>query len=143
MKSVSVCAVQPLSAVTTMPMAYSGVFQGFIRFKTMSRLRCTPLRPYFSSISTTPLHRTAIRLRSSSNALQVVNVTRPRTVARQGTVALPFWHQRNSSYGRFAYQDASSDESDVEFASYPSHSQQVVRYFPFPITRTVASFVLF
>ncbi|QCD85412.1 ATP-dependent RNA helicase DHX36 [Vigna unguiculata] len=125
MKSVSVCAVQPLSAVTTMPMAYSGVFQGFIRFKTMSRLRCTPLRPYFSSISTTPLHRTAIRLRSSSNALQVVNVTRPRTVARQGTVALPFWHQRNSSYGRFAYQDASSDESDVEFASYPSHSQQV------------------
>ncbi|KAG2411142.1 DExH-box ATP-dependent RNA helicase [Vigna angularis] len=108
-----------------MPMAYSGIFQGFFRFKTMSRLRCTPLRPYFSSISITPLHRTAIRLRSSSTALKVVNVTRPRTVARQGTVTLPFWHQRSSSYGRFAYQDVSSDDSDVEFASHPSHSQQV------------------
>ncbi|XP_047162066.1 DExH-box ATP-dependent RNA helicase DExH3 [Vigna umbellata] len=108
-----------------MPMAYSGIFQGFFRFKTMSRLRCTPLRPYFSSISITPLHRTAIRLRSSSTALKVVNVTRPRTVVRQGTVTLPFWHQRSSSYGRFAYQDVSSDDSDVEFASHPSHSQQV------------------
>ncbi|WVZ22928.1 hypothetical protein V8G54_001472 [Vigna mungo] len=111
-------------------MAYSGIFQGFIRFKTMSRLRCTLLRPYFSSISTTPLHRTAIRLRSSSTELKVVNVT------RQGTVTLPFWHQRSSSYGRFAYQDVSSDDSDVEFASHPSHSQQVVRHFPFPVTST-------
>ena len=117
-----------LAAVTTaMPMAYSGIVQGFVRFKTMSRLRCTLLRPSFPSISATPFRRAAIRLRSSSTTLQVVKVTRPRTVARQGTVTVPFWHQRSSSYGRFAYQDESSDDSDVEFASSPSHSQQVVR----------------
>ncbi|ESW32487.1 hypothetical protein PHAVU_002G326400 [Phaseolus vulgaris] len=128
MQKLCVCAVQPLSlsaVTTTVPMAYSGIVQGFIRFKTMTRLRCTPLRPSFPSISATPFHRTAIRLRSSSTTLQVVNVTRPRTTARKGTVALPFLHQRSSSYGRFAYQDESSDDSDVEFASPPSHSQQV------------------
>lgn len=135
MQKLCVCAVQPLSlsaVTTTVPMAYSGIVQGFIRFKTMTRLRCTPLRPSFPSISATPFHRTAIRLRSSSTTLQVVNVTRPRTTARKGTVALPFLHQRSSSYGRFAYQDESSDDSDVEFASPPSQSQQVVRHFPFP-----------
>ncbi|KAH1049697.1 hypothetical protein GYH30_020286 [Glycine max] len=101
-----------------MTMAYSGIFQGFIRFKAMSRLRSTPLRPSLPSI---PLHRTAIRLRhhSCSFALQVVKNTRQRTLK------LPFWHQRSSTYGRFAYQDVSSDESDVEFASSPSHNQQL------------------
>ncbi|XP_020220553.1 DExH-box ATP-dependent RNA helicase DExH3 [Cajanus cajan] len=101
-----------------MPMAYSGIFQGFVRFKAMSRLRCTPLRPSLPSISATPFHRTAIRLRSCSAALHVINDTRHRTVT------LPFWHQRSSGYGRFAYQDVSSDDSDVELA--PSHNQQVV-----------------
>ncbi|KAL1327887.1 hypothetical protein AAHE18_13G335900 [Arachis hypogaea] len=44
---------------------------------------------------------------------------------KQRTVALPFWRQRNSNYGRFAYQDFSSDdESDVELASPRSPAQQ-------------------
>ncbi|RDX62405.1 DExH-box ATP-dependent RNA helicase DExH3 [Mucuna pruriens] len=108
-----------------MPTAYSGILQGFTRFKAMSRLSCTPLRPSLPSISATPFHRTAIRLRlrihSCSAALPLVNDTRHRTVTS------PFWHQRSSSYGRFAYQHESSDDSDVEFASSPSHNhnQQV------------------
>ncbi|KAL2342375.1 hypothetical protein Fmac_003660 [Flemingia macrophylla] len=100
-----------------MSMAYSAIFQGFIRFKAMSRLPLT-LRPSLPFISPTPFHRTAVRLRSCSAALHVVNDTRHRTIA------LPFWHQRTSGYGRFAYQDVSSDDSDVEFA--PSHNHQVV-----------------
>lgn len=27
---------------------------------------------------------------------------------------MPFWNQQSSGYGRFAYQDVSSDESDSE-----------------------------
>ncbi|KAG5155920.1 hypothetical protein JHK82_013889 [Glycine max] len=104
-----------------MPMTYSGIFQGFIRFKATSRLRSAPLRHSLPSISSAPFHRTAIRLRhhSCSAALQVVKNTRQRTFK------FPFWHQRSSTYGRFAYQDVSSDESDVEFASSPSHNQQL------------------
>lgn len=33
---------------------------------------------------------------------------------RRRSIALPFWHQQSSNYGRFAYQDVSSDDSDVE-----------------------------
>ncbi|XP_038879207.1 DExH-box ATP-dependent RNA helicase DExH3 [Benincasa hispida] len=37
---------------------------------------------------------------------------------RQRNVAFPFWqHQPCSNYGRFAYEDVSSDDSDVEFGS--------------------------
>ncbi|KAK4280739.1 hypothetical protein QN277_012320 [Acacia crassicarpa] len=33
---------------------------------------------------------------------------------RRRNIALLFWHQQSSSYGRFAYQDVSSDDSDLE-----------------------------
>ncbi|KAK7320141.1 hypothetical protein RJT34_04875 [Clitoria ternatea] len=104
------------TTTTTMPTPYSGVFNGFIRFRAMSRLSFTPLRP---SLSTTPFHRTTIRLRvpSCSTPLHLRSNHR--------TLTLPFWHQHTSSYGRFAYQDHSSDDSDVEFASSHSHPQQL------------------
>ncbi|KAF7819932.1 DExH-box ATP-dependent RNA helicase DExH3 [Senna tora] len=45
---------------------------------------------------------------------------------RRKSIGLPFWHQQSSNYGRFAYQDESSDESDVELGS----SQQQLNGLP-------------
>jgi hypothetical protein len=42
---------------------------------------------------------------------------------RQRRVARPLWDQQSSSYGRFAYQDVSSDESDRELG--PAQQQSV------------------
>ncbi|KAJ7970316.1 putative ATP-dependent RNA helicase [Quillaja saponaria] len=36
---------------------------------------------------------------------------------RHRSVSFPFWHQQSSNYGRFAYQDVTSDDSDHEFGS--------------------------
>lgn len=40
-----------------------------------------------------------------------------RERVRQRSVARPFWYQQGSNYGRFAYQDVSSDESDRDSGS--------------------------
>ncbi|KAK7398828.1 hypothetical protein VNO78_10001 [Psophocarpus tetragonolobus] len=97
-----------------------GMGMGLIRLKGMWRLRCTALRPCcLPSISTTAFRRNVVlryRHDSCSAALPLVSHT---------AVTLPFWHHRISSYGRFAYQDVSSDDSDVEFASSPSPTQQL------------------
>lgn len=49
---------------------------------------------------------------------------------KQRNLAFPFWqHQPSSNYGRFAYEDVSSDDSDVEFGSPPG---QMVCSFSLP-----------
>lgn len=48
---------------------------------------------------------------------------------RRRSIALPFWHQQSSNYGRFAYQDVSSDDSDVESGS---SQQQLVSIMKLP-----------
>lgn len=51
-------------------------------------------------------------------------------------VSFPYLEQRTSNYGRYAYQDVSSDESDHEFASTQQQPVSVF-FFPFLDTRIV------
>jgi len=52
---------------------------------------------------------------------------------RHRTFAVPLFRQQTSTYGRFAFKDVSSDESDLEFvSSRPQQQQQLVAsYFHF------------
>jgi len=80
---------------------------------------------------TTTTATTNIRIRLSSSSPAALNHHRHRTFA------LPLFHQQTSTYGRFAFEDVSSDESDLEFASSrPQQRQQqqqqlVASYFHF------------
>lgn len=77
-------------------------------------------------LTTTTTTTTNLRIRLSSSSPAALNHHRHRTFA------LPFFHQQTSTYGRFAFKDVSSDESDLEFASSrPQQQQLVASYFHF------------
>ncbi|XLT88624.1 hypothetical protein HN873_010377, partial [Arachis hypogaea] len=115
------------------------MLQSYFRFRltTTTAMSLRPLRPSLPSATSHLIGLRAFHLRPTiASHLRL----RPCSVAptgpvelewndrqrfKQRTVALPFWRQRNSNYGRFAYQDFSSDdESDVELASSRSPAQQ-------------------
>ncbi|XP_057415627.1 DExH-box ATP-dependent RNA helicase DExH3 [Lotus japonicus] len=99
-----------------MPMA---IFNRYIRFRTAT----TPFLTARRRLSSLPTSTVTLRLRVSSCSAALRH-TRTAASLRRSTVALPFWHQQSSTYGRFAYQDESSDEdSDVELA--PSQQKQL------------------
>ncbi|XP_061374553.1 DExH-box ATP-dependent RNA helicase DExH3 [Gastrolobium bilobum] len=121
-----------------MPLVQSCMFHGSIRFRNTTcastpflnamslSLRSTPLRPSLPSISTRTFHCITLRLRisSCSTAVELDWNDRHGAPFKHRNVPLPFWHQHSSSYGRFAYQDMSSDDSDVELGSSHSHPNQ-------------------
>lgn len=71
-------------------------------------------------LTTTTTTTTNLRIRLSSPSPAALNHHRHRTFA------VPLFHQQTSTYGRFAFKDVSSDESDLEFASSrpQQHHQQ-------------------
>ena len=78
-----------------------------------------------------PKLRSKLGVVSSSLSSETVelNWERRRGVSlKQKSIALPFWHQPSSNYSRIAYQDYSSDESDVELGS---SQQQLVSIITF------------
>ena len=123
-------------------MPYSAIFQGYIRTTTTPFLAMS-LRPITTTTTTTTYHiRAPKTLKPSLLAFfnrkrppgfgnsHVRPYTRPRVTClavhvdrngrervRQRSVARPFWYQQSSNYGRFAYQDVSSDESDRDSGS--------------------------
>ncbi|XVF12264.1 hypothetical protein REPUB_Repub08aG0100600 [Reevesia pubescens] len=115
---------------------YSAIFQGYLRTSTMSlrptslQLYNTPktlLKPSFFSFlprthspaSSRRLHlRHAILICSRSGPAAASS----RTLSLDSkNIALPYLQQQTSNYGRYAYRDVSSDDSDHEFGS--PHSQ--------------------
>ncbi|KAE9597508.1 hypothetical protein Lal_00030035 [Lupinus albus] len=120
---------------------YSAIFQGYLRFKptfSIPFFTAMSLRPQPISLSRRGLHLhpaavntsrlRSIRLPSCSVAIDLDSSDNRRRGPgfKQRTVAVPFWTQQTSGYGRFAYQDFNSDDdedddSDVEFFS--SHSR--------------------
>ncbi|KAI4347227.1 hypothetical protein L6164_008057 [Bauhinia variegata] len=113
-------------------MSCSSIFQGSTR-TVMSRRGLIflsslkthrALRPSLLFIS---MRNQAIGFRSfyysPPKTVEVDREERQGTGFRQKTIALPFWHQQSSNYGRLAYRDVSSDESDVEFGSSQSQQQ--------------------
>ncbi|KAK9996531.1 hypothetical protein SO802_021217 [Lithocarpus litseifolius] len=115
-------------------MPYSAIFHGYIRTTTTPFLAIS-LRPtsYFRAPNTLkpsllPFFsrnrhpgfgnshvRPFSRHRVTCSALEVVRN------GRQRRVATSFWYQQSSGYGRYAYQDVSSDESDRD--SGPTQQQ--------------------
>ena len=111
-------------------MPYSAIFHGYFRTTTTPFLAIS-LRPtsYFRAPNTLkpsllPLFsrnrppgfgnshvRPYSRHRVTCSALDVVRN------GRQRRVATSFWYQQSSGYGRYAYQDVSSDESDRDSGS--------------------------
>ena len=111
-------------------MPYSAIFHGYIRTTTVPFLAIS-LRPtsYFRAPNTLkpsllPFFsrnrhprfgnshvRPYSRHRVTCSALDVVRN------GRQRRVATSFWYQQSSGYGRYAYQDVSSDESDRDSGS--------------------------
>ncbi|XP_057750016.1 DExH-box ATP-dependent RNA helicase DExH3 isoform X2 [Arachis stenosperma] len=118
------------------------MLQSYFRFRltTTTAMSLRPLRPLRPSLPSATSHLIGLRafhLRPTiASHLRLHPCSAAPTGAvelewndrqrfKQRTVALPFWRQRNSNYGRFAYQDFSSDdESDVELASPRSPAQQ-------------------
>ncbi|XP_058732350.1 DExH-box ATP-dependent RNA helicase DExH3-like [Vicia villosa] len=84
---------------------YSGIFR-------------TAARHFLTVTSLTPT-TTNLRIRLSTSLTAIHH--RYGAPLRYRTFALPLFHQQSSTYGRFAFHDVSSDESDLEFA--PPHSQ--------------------
>lgn len=84
---------------------YSGIFR-------------TAARHFLTATSLTPT-TTNLRICLSTSLTAIHH--RYDTPLRYRTFALPLFHQQSSTYGRFAFHDVSSDESDLEFA--PPHSQ--------------------
>ncbi|KAL5052429.1 hypothetical protein RYX36_033111 [Vicia faba] len=86
---------------------YSGIFT-------------TAARRFITATSLTPTTiNLRIRLSSSLTAIH----HRYAAPLRYRTFALPLFHQQSSTYGRFAFHDVSSDDSDLEFAPPPSQSR--------------------
>lgn len=107
---------------------YSAIFQGYLRFRTISSIPFLsgfhlPSRPRPRPTLTSRLRP---RVPSCSVALELDNSNNHRRVGAgftQRTVTLPFWPHQTSGYGRFAYEDVSTDDdSDVEFPSSRNHS---------------------
>ncbi|KAF8025211.1 hypothetical protein BT93_F2144 [Corymbia citriodora subsp. variegata] len=114
-------------------MAYSAIFHGCLKAAMSARPPSgVQLRRACraSAAALPPSTRPAAALRARAALLRsarpptllerrmvvclAVEVDRRR---RGGVVASPFLHRQSSSYGRFAYQDVSSDESDLEAGS--------------------------
>ncbi|XVF53845.1 hypothetical protein PTKIN_Ptkin05aG0131500 [Pterospermum kingtungense] len=115
---------------------YSAIFQGYLRTTAMSlgpnslKLNCTPksfLKPsFFSFLSRTqsPASFRCLHLRhrrvTCSNSGAAASSSRTLTLDWR-SISLPYLQrQQSSNYGRYAYQDVSSDDSDHEFGSPPS-----------------------
>lgn len=122
--------------LSTMP--YSAIFQGYIRTSTTPLLSMS-LRPTAKTYFRAPKSLrpsllpffTRYRLPGFGNS-HLRPYSRPRFTCsavevdrrvRQKKVARPLWNQQSSGYGRFAYQDVSSDESDSELG--PAQQQSV------------------
>ncbi|XP_065865720.1 DExH-box ATP-dependent RNA helicase DExH3-like isoform X2 [Euphorbia lathyris] len=116
---------------------YSTIFRGSTRTSTVTSLRA----PFHFQFLKTP-HKTLIQTSVVSFASSLTMTNHPKFVfrpvlfapqyfKRKGTVscsgsldfwdwktvALPYLSFQNSNYGRFAYQDASTDESDCELGA--------------------------
>lgn len=116
-------------------MAYSAIFHGCLRATMSARSSGVQFRRTYRASVALP-SASPVALRTGAALLRSV---RPPTllgrrmvaclaveVDRRGRsgVASPFLHRQSSSYGRFDYQDVSSDESDLEVGS--SQQQQMV-----------------
>lgn len=146
----------------TRAMAYSAIFQGCLRTSESVR-PCSLL-----------LHRALVKapafahavMRAQTAGLTTTTYFRRRAVAPMCFARSPVevdWRQRSSTvlqllnrqssnqYGRFAYQDASSDESDLEdgpaqsqlvglFLLYYSYSNFIFWYFPLLVSWVLWSF---
>jgi hypothetical protein len=122
--------------LSTMP--YSAIFQGYIRTTTTPLLSMS-LRPTATTYFRAPksLRPSLLPFFTRNRPPRFGNshvrpYSRPRVTCsavevdrrvRQRRVAMPFWNQQSSGYGRFAYQDVSSDESDSELG--PAQQQSV------------------
>jgi ATP-dependent RNA helicase DHX36 len=119
-------------------MPYSAIFQGYIRITTTPLLSMSlrptattyfrvpkslrpSLLPFFTR-NRPPLLRNS-HVRPYSRARVTCSAVEVDRRVRQRRVARPLWDQQSSSYGRFAYQDVSSDESDRELG--PAQQQSV------------------
>ncbi|XP_022134969.1 DExH-box ATP-dependent RNA helicase DExH3 [Momordica charantia] len=126
-------------------MPYSIFFRGYFRAPVSISLRPTSPFPFYTpssvfrpwvrrlffsrklSMGLLNLHHhpgpvSGVRCMSQSKWVEVASREKQHDVrgSRQRNVALPFWqHQPTSNYGRFAYEDVSSDDSDIEFGSPP------------------------
>ncbi|KAG6672948.1 hypothetical protein I3842_16G084700 [Carya illinoinensis] len=114
-------------------MPYSAIFRTYFRTNMTSSSLIMSLRP------TTTVH---VRVHKTLKPSLLTALTRhrppgirnshvrpysrPRLICsavqvdrrvRHRSLPIPFWDQQSSSYGRFAYEDASSDESDRELGS--------------------------
>nr|XP_027191476.1 DExH-box ATP-dependent RNA helicase DExH3 isoform X2 [Cicer arietinum] len=97
------------------PMRIRVPYSGIFRLATRRPILIPPTRfsrpSTFTSTSTPTTTNLRLRLSSSSPAF------------RHKTLAVPFLHQQSSTYGRFAFRDVSSDDSDLEIASSHSHAR--------------------
>ncbi|XP_062157615.1 DExH-box ATP-dependent RNA helicase DExH3-like isoform X1 [Alnus glutinosa] len=119
-------------------MPYSAIFQGYIRTTTTPLLSMS-LRPTATTYFRAPksLRPSLLPFFTRNRPPRFGNshvrpYSRPRVMCsavevdrrvRQRRVAMPFWNQQSSGYGRFAYQDVSSDESDSELGPAQQQSQ--------------------
>ncbi|KAI6683460.1 hypothetical protein NL676_029373 [Syzygium grande] len=110
-------------------MAYSAILHGCLRAAMSARPSGVQLRrargaaaPAGAAASLLRSVRPPALLERRMVASLAVEVGRRRRGS--AAVAPPFRHPQSSSYGRFAYQDVSSDESDLEVGSSQQQQQK-------------------
>lgn len=108
-------------------MPYSAIFRAYFRTNTTSSLVMS-VRPTTTahlrapktlkpSLLTAFMRQRPAGIKNSHGPRLICSAIQVDWRVRHRSLPIPFWDQQSSSYGRFAYQDDSSDESDRELGS--------------------------
>ncbi|OMO51588.1 Double-stranded RNA-binding protein [Corchorus capsularis] len=126
--------IKELTSVVQKQFNYTSIFQGYLKTTAMY-LRPTSLylnnspnnllKPSFFSSLSRAQPAVSFRRFHLRRGLVRCSASRPAAAASSSktigldwrNISLPYLQQQSSNYGRYAYQDVSSDESDLEFGS--------------------------